>query len=139
MLAVLQKVEKSFQLVDEQKYTAVNKDGFEVDIIRRIAKEDDPDPIRLSDAEDDFWVVQAKRADELMNAPEFSEVVVAENGSMARLTTLHPAVFVAFKRWMANEPDREPLKRRRDALQADAVEWALNERLPHLLGNSGHS
>ena len=139
MLAVLQKVDKSFQVVDDQKYTAVNKDGFEVDIFRRSAKEDDPHPIRLSDAEDDFWVVQAKRADELMNAPEFSEVVVAENGSMARLTTLHPAVFVAFKRWMANEPDREPLKRRRDALQADAVECALNERLPHLLGNSGHS
>jgi hypothetical protein len=34
---------------------------------------------------------------------------------------------------MAKEPDRDPLKRRRDALQADAVEWALKERLPHLL------
>jgi hypothetical protein len=35
---------------------------------------------------------------------------------------------------MSKEPDRDPLKRRRDALQADAVEWALHERLPHLLG-----
>lgn len=106
MLAALQKVDKTFQVIDDQKYTAINKDGFEVDIIRR---------------------------DELMNAPEFSEIVVAENGSMARLSTIHPAVFVRFKRWMANELDRDPLKRRRDALQADAVEWVLNERLPHLL------
>lgn len=133
MLAALQKVDKSFQVNEDQKYTAVNKEGFEVDIIRRIAKEGDPHPIRLSDQEDDFWVVQAKRADELMNAPELSEIVVAENGTMARLTTIHPAVFIAFKRWMAKEPDRDPLKRRRDALQADAVEWALNERMPHLL------
>ena len=39
MLAALQKVNKSFQVNEEQKYTAINKDGFEVDIIRRIAKE----------------------------------------------------------------------------------------------------
>lgn len=133
MLAALQKVDKTFQVSEEQKYTAINKDGFEVDIIRRIAKGGDPHPIRLSDAEDDFWVVQAKRADELVNAPEFSEIVVAESGKMARLTTIHPAVFVSFKRWMSKETDRDPLKRRRDALQADAVEWALHERLPHLL------
>ncbi len=135
MLAALQKVDKTFQISEDQKYTAVNKDGFEVDIIRRIAQEGDPHPIRLSDAEDDFWVVQAKRADELVNAPEFSEIVVAENGSMARMTTIHPAVFVSFKRWMSKEPDRDPLKRRRDALQADAVEWALQERLQHLHTN----
>jgi hypothetical protein len=135
MLAALQKVDKTFQVNEDQKYTAVNKDGFEVDIIRRIAMEGDPHPIRLSDAEDDFWVVQAKRADELVNAPEFSEIVVAENGTMGRLTTIHPAVFVSFKRWMSKEPDRDPLKRRRDALQADAVEWALHERLQHLHAN----
>lgn len=132
MLAALQKVDKTFQLNEDQKYTAVNQDGFEVDIIRRMAREDDPHPIRLSEAEDDFWVVQAKRADDLVNAPEFSEIVVAENGTLARMTTIHPAVFISFKRWMSKEPDRDPLKRRRDALQADAVEWALQERLPHL-------
>lgn len=132
MLAALQKVDKSFQIIEDQKYTAINQDGFEVDIIRRVATPEDPHPFRLSDAEDDFWVVQAKRADELMNAPEFTEMVVAENGAMARLTTVHPSVFITFKRWMSKEPDRDPLKRRRDAMQADAVEWALNERLPHL-------
>lgn len=33
MISALQKVDKSFQLLEDQKYTAVNKDGFEVDII----------------------------------------------------------------------------------------------------------
>ena len=131
MLAALQKVDKSFEIIEDQKFTAINKDGFEVDILRRIATEADPHPIRLSEAEGDFWVVQAKRADELMNAPEFSEIVVAENGTMARLTTIHPATFASFKRWMSQEPDRDPLKRRRDAMQAEAVEWVLQERLPH--------
>jgi hypothetical protein len=44
MLAVLQKVDKTFQIIEDQKYTAINKDGFEVDIIRRIAPEGDPIP-----------------------------------------------------------------------------------------------
>lgn len=133
MLAALQKVDKTFQLRDDQKYTAVNQDGFEVDIIRRMAQEDDPHPLRLSDDEDDFWVVQAHRAADLMNAREFSEVVVAANGNMARMITIHPQAFVQFKRWMAQQPDRQAIKRRRDILQAEAVEWLLHERLPHLL------
>lgn len=132
MLAVLRKVDKTFELKPDQKYTAVNSRAFEVDIIRRETVGDDPHPIRLSDDEDDFWVVQARRAGDLLNAPSFSEVVVAQSGQMARLTTIHPATFAEFKRWMAQQPDRDSLKRRRDVLQAEAVEWLLSERLPHL-------
>lgn len=133
MIAALQKVDKTFELREDQKYTAVNKDGFEVDIIRRETAENDPHPVRLSDADDDFWVVQARRASDLINAREFSEIVVAANGTMARMTTIHPADFVKFKRWMSQQTDRLAIKRRRDALQADAVEWLLQERLPQLL------
>lgn len=35
MLGVLKKVDSSFRIRQSQKYTAVNKDGFEVDIVRR--------------------------------------------------------------------------------------------------------
>ncbi len=66
MLSILQKVDKTFELNPDQKYTAINKSGFEVDILRRVAKEGDPHPIRLSDSEDDFWVVQA--GDPLQNS-----------------------------------------------------------------------
>ena len=117
MLGVLRKVDSTFRVRDAQKYTAVNKDGFEVDIIRRMKVGDDPHPVRLSEDEDDFWVAQAPRAQELLDAPGFSAVIVATNGDMARMNTLHPTVFVAFKRWMSGLKDRDALKRRRDALQ----------------------
>jgi hypothetical protein len=132
MIAALQKVDKTFELLDDQKYTAINKDGFEVDIIRRETTENDPHPVRLSDAEDDFWVVQARRASDLINAREFSEIVIEVDGTMARMTTIHPADFVKFKRWMSKQTDRLAIKRRRDSMQADAVEWLLEERLPQL-------
>lgn len=132
MLGVLKKVDSSFRIRQSQKYTAVNKDGFEVDIVRRERAGDDPHPIKLSDEDDDFWVAQARRANVLLDSPGFSAVIVASNGSMARMNTVHPATFVAFKRWMAKQADREALKRRRDVLQADAVQELLDKYLPQI-------
>ncbi|MDY0107037.1 MAG: GSU2403 family nucleotidyltransferase fold protein [Giesbergeria sp.] len=130
MLGVLKKVDNTFRIRQSQKYTAVNKDGFEVDIIRRERTEDDPHPIKLSDEDDDFWVAQARRANVLLDAPGFSAVIVATNGTMARMNTVAPATFVTFKRWLAAQRDREALKRRRDGLQADAVQRLVDEYLP---------
>ncbi len=135
MLGVLRKVDATFRIRDSQKYTAVNKDGFEVDILRRKQVADDPHPIRLSEDEEDFWVVQAPRAQELIDAPRFSAVIVATNGAMARMNTLSPMAFVRFKKWMSVLPERDPLKRRRDALQAKVVEEAVQEYLPHWAKN----
>ena len=133
MLGVLRQVDSTFRVRKSQKYTAVNKDGFEVDIIRRVPTGDDPHPIRLSDDEDDFWAGQAPRAQELLDAPRFSAVIVATNGSMARMNTLDPMAFCRFKRWMSTLPQRDALKRRRDALQASAVEAVVREYLPQWL------
>jgi hypothetical protein len=130
MLGVLKKVDGTFRMRRSQQYTAVNKDGFEVDIIRREQVEDDPHPIKLSGEDDDFWVAQARRANVLLDAPGFSAVVVATNGTMARMNTVAPGTFVAFKRWLADQRDRDALKRRRDVLQAAAVEKLMDEFLP---------
>ena len=130
MLGVLKKVDPTFRIRNSKKYTAVNKDGFEVDIIRREAVDGDPHPLRLSGDEGDFWVAQAPKAHLLLDAPAFSAVIVASNGDMARMNTLHPLAFSKFKRWMAQQPDREPAKRGRDALQARLVEAAVQRYLP---------
>ncbi len=130
MLGVLKKVDTSFRVRTGQKYTAVNKDGFEVDIIRREPVDGDPHPVRLSADEDDFWVAQAPNADILLDSPPFSAVIVASNGDMARMNTLHPLAFARLKRWMSQLPSREPPKRGRDALQARVVEEVVNRYLP---------
>ena len=133
MLALLQKVDKSFALVETQRYTAVNSQGFEVDILRREAQEQDPHPAQLSEAEEDFWVVQARNAEQLVSAPRYTAIVVAASGQMARMNTVDPLAFVRFKRWLAARSDRDPLKVSRDMLQADTVEQLVQEYLPQLL------
>jgi hypothetical protein len=134
MLGVFQQVDKTFRRRAKQLYTAVNKDGFEIDILRREQTADDPHPIKLSHAEDDFYAVQAPKAHLLMDAPPFSAVVVATNGTMARMHTLHPMHFVRFKTWMSKLEGREAIKRSRDALQARLVEAVVAQYLPHLRG-----
>lgn len=66
MLGLLRKVDPTFRLRRDQLYTAVNDKGFGVDVIRREMTEGDPHPLRITDAEDDFWVTQAERAAELL-------------------------------------------------------------------------
>lgn len=45
---MFQKVDKTFELRSDQRYTAVNADGFEVDVARRAAKDGNPHPLRVS-------------------------------------------------------------------------------------------
>lgn len=130
MIGLLKKVDPTFMVRSDQQYTATNSKGFEVDILRREAEENDPHPVRLSEAEDDFWVTQARKAGVLLSAPRFSSVVVATTGRMARMNTISPTVFVQFKRWLAEQPDRDPLKRSRDRRQADVVEALIEEYFP---------
>ena len=121
MLGLLQKVDATFKTRQDQHYTAINSRGFEVDIIRREARDVDPHPLKITEHEEEFWAVQARRASNLLHAKKFTTPVVAANGTMARMTTVAPDVFAKFKRWMAKQPDREPEKRSRDLRQAKIV------------------
>ncbi len=135
MLSLLQKVDPSFRLRADQSYTAVNSKGFEVDIIRREVRESDPHPVRLTDAADDLYAVPINRLERLQSGKKCSEMIVATTGHMARMNTIHPLLFAAHKRWMSEQPSRDPLKRRRDLLQANLVQELVDHYLPHLADN----
>lgn len=129
-LGLLKKIDRTFAPRDGQLYTAVNSKGFEVDIIRRPAQSGDPHPIRLTDNENELFAVEAERSGGLLDRPKMSEMIVSVTGRMARMTTIEPAAFVKIKRWIATLDNRDPLKRRRDTLQADLVNAILQEYLP---------
>jgi hypothetical protein len=60
-------------------------------------------------------------------------MVVATNGAMAVMHTMHPLDFVKIKRGLANYPTRDPLKRTKDLLQADLVEELVHSHMPQYL------
>lgn len=138
LLGIFQKVDKTFTLRDDQKYTAVNAAGFEIDVIRRTAHDrpgGDPHPLRVSAFEDDFWAVQVSSGQALLDGGRFTQTVVATNGSMATVNTPSPENFVRIKTALSRKPDRDPLKSRKDQLQARVVQHLLDDYgLRHVAG-----
>jgi hypothetical protein len=134
LIGLLRKVDSSFELIADQRYTARNKDGFEVDIIRRHAGELDPHPLRMSDDEEDFWAVHVSMGEKLQSARRFDQVVVATSGEMALMRTVHPLDFARIKLSLSQQENREANKRGKDALQAMVVTGLLEQYLPHLNG-----
>lgn len=132
LLAVLQRADKTFVLREDQRYTALNDKGFEVDIVRRTAIEDDPHPLRMSDDEDDFWAVQIGHGSRLLGAKPFEQVVVSSTGTMATMRTIHPLDFSRLKRILGSSVKRDALKAPKDLLQAELVEAWVDQYLPHL-------
>ena len=129
-IGALQKADPTFRVMPDQKQTAINATGFEVDVIRRIAKDGDPHPFRMSPNEDDLWAVQVAGADKMLSAQRFSQVIVSQTGHMAVMNTMNPLTFIAIKRMIALSPDRDPKKRLKDVLQADMVEQLVQTHMP---------
>jgi hypothetical protein len=136
MLGLLKKIDSTFELREDQRHTAVNSKGFEVDIIRPSHVEGESRATLMSQDEGDFWAIFARRAEILLNAPVFDSMVVSPSGHMARMRAVSPVTFIGFKRWMAVQQDRDPLKAPKDSLQADLVERMVEEYLPHLISDS---
>ncbi|MCX7256166.1 MAG: GSU2403 family nucleotidyltransferase fold protein [Polaromonas sp.] len=137
LLGIFQKVDKTFMLRDDQKYTAVNASGFEIDVVRRPADSragTDPHPLRVSPFEEDFWAVQIPSGQALLDGRRFSHMVVASNGQMATLYAPPPERFVRIKTALGQRTDRDPLKARKDRLQARVVQQLLDQHgLSHVV------
>lgn len=118
-IAALQKADPTFRVMPDQKQTAINDSGFEVDVIRRTAKDGD-----------DLWAVQVEGADKLLSSERFSQVVVAETGHMALMTTMNPITFIALKKMISMSTERDPRKRLKDALQAELVQQQVSTHMP---------
>jgi hypothetical protein len=130
MLRVLQRADATFERKESQNETAINAKGFEVDFLRRQPIDGDPHPFRFSSDEDDLWPVQAVRASVLTSALRFEHIVIAATGCMTRMRTVAPSSFIEFKQWMSNHAThREPVKRRRDLLQARIVQSLIDDGL----------
>ena len=129
-LSVLQRVDPTFKRSDDDLYKAVNNDGFEVDVVRRTASESDPHPLLLSTSEDDLWAVQIDSGSDLIHGQRMEQIVIATNGSMARMRTVAPMVFCEVKRRVAASATRDAGKSRRDLAQAALVEQLVEQYLP---------
>jgi hypothetical protein len=132
LLGLIQKGDPSFGRMEGKVYTIMNKDGYQVDLIKRDEGFQGSEPGQVWSNEDDFWAVKVRNMDWLLSAPKFEQVVISSSGGMATMTTVDPRAFGLFKVWLSDQPDRDAAKRRRDLAQAKAVFALVEEWLPQL-------
>ena len=132
LLRILQRVDKSFRRTD-QSFRAANRDGFLVDLVKPLRNPPWANsPTSIGDDPDDLTAVEIDGLAWHESSPPFEAVVIDERGEPLRFVTSDPRVFAIHKAWMSSRPDREPIKRRRDAEQARAVARLVATFMPHL-------
>ncbi len=135
LLGVLQKVDKSFQRIEGQRFRASNAKGYMVDLIRQMpAPPWKEEPDRFAPEGDliatDIWNMKW-----LLSAPRIEQPVIAMNGKIFRMTVPDPRAYAMFKWWLAHSNERDPVKKSRDSLQAKALVALVQDKLPHLAEN----
>lgn len=132
VLAILRKVDKSFDPHVRGGFRAVNKNGFFVDLVRQAPNPPWKVEARSQIAENDLtpsWLPNIKW---LLASEKFRSIVIGQDGSPAPMVSPDPRAFAVYKRWLSEREDREPDKRGRDLRQAMAVIELVREKFPHL-------
>jgi hypothetical protein len=119
LLGLIQKVDKSFKLARQRSFRAVNARGFMVDLIRA------PSADRTSASSlgrgEDLIAEPLHGLEWFSDAPRMTQIVIAENGYPVRFAVPDPRVFALHKMWLSLQPTRDPMKRKRDYRQGEAV------------------
>jgi hypothetical protein len=120
VLGLLRKVDQSFT-ARRNSFSAVNADGYYVDIIRPLEKDEMRSARTRIGDDDDLEAAAIAGLQWLVNAPKFEQIVMGDDGLPLWLSCIDPRVFALHKYWVSQRDDRAPLKRRRDLAQAKAV------------------
>jgi hypothetical protein len=132
LLAILRKVDRSFEAVGKGGFRAANKDGFHVDLVKQTPnlpwKQGEPEQIAAGDLTAS-WLPNIKW---LLASEKFQSIVIGQDGLPAPMVSPDPRAFAIYKHWLGEQPDREPGKKQRDQQQAEATIVLLREKLPHL-------
>ena len=133
LLAILRKVDRSFEPVRKGGFRAANKDGFYVDLVKQAPnppwKQGEPEQIAAADLTPS-WLPNIKW---LLASEKFQSVVIGQDGLPAPMVTPDPRAFAVYKHWLSEQADREPAKKQRDKQQAEATIALLRDKLPHLV------
>jgi len=118
VLGLMQRVDRSFRLRGPGDFRAFNADGFWIDLIGPDDRSFLSSSARFTVGDNPADLHASPGLQWLLNVPKFDETVVGEDGYPLRLVTVDPRAFALHKLWLAQRPDRDPVKALRDRAQA---------------------
>jgi hypothetical protein len=122
---MLKAVDPTFAINSERDFQARNAKAYEVEILvapsraETLGTKDRPKPVPLPEQE---WLLPGRRVD---------QVVPCRDGTPARIVAPDPRWFALHKLWLGAQAKRNPLKRRKDTAQGNALLDAIPEAMPH--------
>jgi len=130
LLDLLCKADRSFELHRRQGFRAVNRDGYMVDLVKPGPRLITTREQRRMGGKGDMEAAEIRNLHWLVSSPKFSQVVIGDDGCPAPMICPDPRAFALHKLWLSEQPDRDPLKKKRDRLQAIAVAGLVHSYLP---------
>lgn len=122
--AMLKAVDPTYTVNTERPFQARNSKAYEVEVLvapsRKggMARTDQPRPVTLPEQE---WLLNGRLVD---------QIVACRDATPARIVAPDPRWFALQKLWMSGQDKRNPLKRRKDRLQAIALLNTIAEAVP---------
>lgn len=132
LLGLLRKADPSFRMMGVNSFRSVNRAGYMVDLVKAEPKSIHVKDIRQMGDENDLAAAEIRNLEWLLSSPAFSQTVIGDDGFPATMIAPDPRAFALHKLWLSRQPDREPIKKKRDEVQALAV---LNLILQYLPGH----
>jgi hypothetical protein len=122
---MLKAVDPTFTINSERDFQARNAKAYEVELLvapsraDTLGTKDRPKPVPLPEQE---WLLPGRRV---------NQVVPCRDGTPARIVAPDPRWFALHKLWLGAQAKRNPLKRRKDTAQGNALLAAIAEAMPH--------
>ena len=130
LLDILRKADKSFEPAAPGSFRAVNRDGYMVDLIKPESKSLlRKDPVRMG-GPGDLKAAEIRSVQWLISSPKFSQVIIGDDGYPVSMVVPDPRAFSIHKVWLSEQPDREPVKKKRDNDQGLAIALLVIKYLP---------
>lgn len=120
----LKAIDDTFVVNQERSFQARNRDAREVELLVGTER-------AATVAGEPLHPLPLPEQDWLYRGRPLRRIVCGLDGVPAALVVPDPRWFALHKRWLADKPTRDPLKKPKDRRQAEAVWAALLERMPH--------
>jgi len=130
LLGLLRKADKSFEPFSTGRFRAINKDGYMVDLIQAEPESIVMIPPKRMGNENDICAVPVKNCQWLLSSPKMTQVIIGKDGFPSIMAVPGPRSFALHKIWLANQVDREAIKKKRDLAQGLAVIQLIMNYLP---------
>ena len=120
VMALLRQVDSTFKRT--HRFRAENDEPYLVEFIRAERRDEGMRAnLKITAADGDLEPAAIEGLNWLINAPKFEEVVMGVDGRPVLLCCIDPRAFALHKLWLSRRPNRDGIKRQRDAAQARAV------------------